>query len=462
MEWMALVLFACVCGVLLFGYPVALTLAGVSLIFAGIGALVGGFDASYLTAMPNRLFGIVSNETLIAVPLFVFMGVMLEKSKVAESLLVAMAALLGKYRSGMAVSVVLVGMLLAASTGIVGATVVTMGLLSLPSMLNRGYSPAFATGAICATGTLGQIIPPSIALILLGDVLSSAYQKAQLSMGIFSPDSVSVGDLFVGALVPGLLLVVLYLIYVMVVGMKSGKSDDAATNIDAPATASATEEPEQSLFSALVPPLLLIIVVLGSILAGFATPTEAAGVGASGALLLAAFKKQLSLAQLKVVTMDTTRMTAMVFMILIGASVFSLVFRGFGGEELIHGFLTELPGGVFGAMLVVMLVVFALGFILDFIEITFVVVPIVAPVLLAMGVDPVWLGIMLALNLQTSFLTPPFGFALFYLRGVAPPTILTSDIYRGVVPFIIIQIVLLIGLAIWPELATWLPETLYS
>ena len=462
MEWMALVLFACVCGVLLFGYPVALTLAGVSLIFAGIGALVGGFDASYLTAMPNRLFGIVSNETLIAVPLFVFMGVMLEKSKVAESLLVAMAALLGKYRSGMAVSVVLVGMLLAASTGIVGATVVTMGLLSLPSMLNRGYSPAFATGAICATGTLGQIIPPSIALILLGDVLSSAYQKAQLSMGIFSPDSVSVGDLFVGALVPGLVLVVLYLVYVMVVGMKSGKSDAAATNIDAPATASATEEPEQSLFSALVPPLLLIIVVLGSILAGFATPTEAAGVGASGALLLAAFKKQLSLAQLKVVTMDTTRMTAMVFMILIGASVFSLVFRGFGGEELIHGFLTELPGGVFGAMLVVMLVVFALGFILDFIEITFVVVPIVAPVLLAMGVDPVWLGIMLALNLQTSFLTPPFGFALFYLRGVAPPTILTSDIYRGVVPFIIIQIVLLIGLAIWPELATWLPETLYS
>ncbi|HBY41434.1 TRAP transporter, DctM subunit [Marisediminitalea aggregata] len=462
MEWMALVLFACVCGVLLFGYPVALTLAGVSLIFAGIGALVGGFDASYLTAMPNRLFGIVSNETLIAVPLFVFMGVMLEKSKVAESLLVAMAALLGKYRSGMAVSVVLVGMLLAASTGIVGATVVTMGLLSLPSMLNRGYSPAFATGAICATGTLGQIIPPSIALILLGDVLSSAYQKAQLSMGIFSPDSVSVGDLFVGALVPGLLLVVLYLIYVMVVGVKSGKSDDAAMNIDATATASATEEPEQSLFSALVPPLLLIIVVLGSILAGFATPTEAAGVGASGALLLAAFKKQLSLAQLKVVTMDTTRMTAMVFMILIGASVFSLVFRGFGGEELIHGFLTELPGGVFGAMLVVMLVVFALGFILDFIEITFVVVPIVAPVLLAMGIDPVWLGIMLALNLQTSFLTPPFGFALFYLRGVAPPTILTSDIYRGVVPFIIIQIVLLIGLAIWPELATWLPETLYS
>lgn len=462
MEWMALVLFACVCGVLLFGYPVALTLAGVSLIFAGIGALVGGFDASYLTAMPNRLFGIVSNETLIAVPLFVFMGVMLEKSKVAESLLVAMAALLGKYRSGMAVSVVLVGMLLAASTGIVGATVVTMGLLSLPSMLNRGYSPAFATGAICATGTLGQIIPPSIALILLGDVLSSAYQKAQLSMGIFSPDSVSVGDLFVGALVPGLLLVVLYLIYVMVVGVKSGKSDDVAMNIDATATASATEEPEQSLFSALVPPLLLIIVVLGSILAGFATPTEAAGVGASGALLLAAFKKQLSLAQLKVVTMDTTRMTAMVFMILIGASVFSLVFRGFGGEELIHGFLTELPGGVFGAMLVVMLVVFALGFILDFIEITFVVVPIVAPVLLAMGVDPVWLGIMLALNLQTSFLTPPFGFALFYLRGVAPPTILTSDIYRGVVPFIIIQIVLLIGLAIWPELATWLPETLYS
>ncbi|TPV56489.1 TRAP transporter large permease subunit [Aestuariibacter sp. GS-14] len=460
MEWLALVLFACVCAVLLLGYPVALTLAGVSLIFAAIGSVAGGFDASYLTAMPNRLFGIVSNETLIAVPLFVFMGVMLEKSKVAESLLVAMASLLGKYRSGMAVSVVLVGMLLAASTGIVGATVVTMGLLSLPSMLKRGYSPAFATGAICATGTLGQIIPPSIALILLGDVLSSAYQKAQLSMGIFSPDSVSVGDLFVGAIVPGLLLVVLYLIYVMIVGMKSGQSGNEVS--DEKAEAQGQSEQSQSLLAALIPPLMLIVVVLGAILGGFATPTEAAGVGAAGAIILAAFKKQLSLAQLKVVTMDTTRMTAMVFMILIGASVFSLVFRGFGGEELIHGFLTELPGGVFGAMFVVMLVVFALGFILDFIEITFVVVPIVAPVLLAMGVDPVWLGIMLALNLQTSFLTPPFGFALFYLRGVAPPAILTSDIYRGVVPFIIIQIVLLIGLAIWPELATWLPETLYS
>lgn len=454
MEWMALVLFLCVCLVLLAGYPVALTLAGVSLIFAGVGMLSSSFDVSYLSAMPNRLFGIVSNQTLIAVPVFIFMGVVLEKSKVAEDLLLSMSSLLGRFSSGMAVSVVLVGMLLAASTGIVGATVVTMGLLSLPSMLKRGYSPSFACGAICATGTLGQIIPPSIALILLGDVLSSAYQKAQLSMGIFSPDSVSVGDLFVGAVIPGLLLVVLYLTYVMFVGIKQPPAPEELVGDEVTT--------QTSVWRALFPPLLLIIVVLGSILGGYATPTEAAGVGASGALLLAAFKGQLNFTQLKDVMLDTTRMTSMVFMILIGASVFSLVFRGFGGETLIHEFLSGLPGGVFGAMLLVMLVVFALGFILDFIEITFVVVPIVAPVLLAMGVDPIWLGIMLALNLQTSFLTPPFGFALFYLRGVAPKSVLTSDIYRGVVPFIIIQIVLLIGLAIWPELATWLPDLLYS
>lgn len=455
MEWMALLLFVSVCIVLLFGFPVAFSLAGTSLIFAAIGFGVGAFDASYLGALPSRLYGILSNTTLLAVPLFVFMGIVLEKSKIAENLLIAMSDLLWRFKSGMAVSVVIVGMLLAASTGIVGATVVTMGLLSLPTMLQRGYSPSFATGTICATGTLGQIIPPSIALVLLGDVLSSAYQQAQLNMGIFAPESVSVGDLFVGALIPGLVLVALYLVYVLLTSWFSKTAIPAKLD-------DAKRPNNPGLWGALLPPLLLIIVVLGSILSGYATPTEAAGVGATGALLLALVKGRLTFDMIKDVTMETTKVTSMVFMILIGASIFSLVFRGFGGETLIHEFLTGLPGGVFGAMLIVMLVVFVLGFILDFIEITFVVVPIVAPVLLTMGVDPVWLGIMLAINLQTSFLTPPFGFALFYLRGVAPKNVHTKDIYKGVVPFIAIQLLLLVALAVWPELATWLPDNLYN
>jgi tripartite ATP-independent transporter DctM subunit len=452
MEYISLLMFLAVCLVLLLGYPVAYSLAGTALIFAGIGAFFGVFDTSYLQAVPSRLFGIVSNQTLIAVPLFVFMGIMLEKSRVAENLLLAMEQVLGRLKSGLAISVVLVGMLLAASTGIVGATVVTMGLLSLPTMLKKGYSPSFACGAICATGTLGQIIPPSIALVLLGDVLSGAFQQAQLSMGIFSPRSVSVGDLFVGALVPGFLLVAMYLLYVLIF---------AARQIDQP-----LEQSDQApisvsaLFAALFPPLLLIVMVLGSILAGFATPTEAAGVGAAGALVLALLNKQLNLQKLKDVMMSTTKVTSMVFLILIGASIFSLVFRGFGGEELIEELFASLPGGVFSAVLLVMVVIFLLGFILDFIEITFVVVPLVAPVLLAMGVDPIWLGIMIAVNLQTSFLTPPFGFALFYLRGVAPPEVKTSDIYRGVAPFIFIQLLLLACLAIWPNLVTWLPSLL--
>jgi tripartite ATP-independent transporter DctM subunit len=380
------------------------------------------------------------------------MGVMLEKSRVAEDLLLAMEQVLGSLKSGLAVSVVLVGMLLAASTGIVGATVVTMGLLSLPTMLKKGYSPSFACGAICATGTLGQIIPPSIALVLLGDVLSSAFQQAQLNMGIFSPRSVSVGDLFVGALVPGFLLVGMYLLYVLIFASRQidsslEQADQASISVGA-------------LIKALLPPLILIFMVLGSILAGFATPTEAAGVGAAGSLLLALLNKQLNLQKLKDVMMSTTKVTSMVFLILIGASIFSLVFRGFGGEELIEDLFSSLPGGVFAAILLVMVVIFLLGFILDFIEITFVVVPLVAPVLLAMGVDPIWLGIMIAVNLQTSFLTPPFGFALFYLRGVAPPEVKTSDIYRGVIPFIFIQLILLACLAIWPNLVTWLPSLL--
>ncbi len=457
MEWMAVVLFLVICFVLLLGYPVALTLAGTSIIFAGIGILTSSFDASYLSALPSRLYGILTNQTLIAVPLFIFMGIVLEKSKVAEALLVSMAQLFGRFRSGMAISVVLVGMLLAASTGIVGATVVTMGLLSLPAMLKRGYSPAFASGAICATGTLGQIIPPSIALVLLGDVLSSAYQKAQLSMGIFSPESVSVGDLFVGAIVPGMLLVGMYLFYVLGISFFSKTAMPESSDI-----AEETPLNLRKLLVALLPPLVLIFIVLGSIIAGFATPTEAAGVGAMGALLLAFVQRKLSVKRMQDVMLETTKVTSMVFLILIGASIFSLVFRGFGGEELVHGFLADLPGGIFAAMAIVMLVVFILGFILDFIEITFVVVPIVAPVLLSMGIDPIWLGIMLAVNLQTSFLTPPFGFALFYMRGVAPRTVATSDIYRGVVPFIFIQIMLLIALAVWPALVTALPDWLYG
>jgi len=453
-ELLPLWLFIAVCVVLLLGYPVAFALGGTALLFAFLGSLGGYFDSAFLDALPNRLYGIMINETLIAVPLFVFMGVMLERSKIAENLLDTMAALFGRMHGGLGISVTLVGMLLAASTGIVGATVVTMGLLSLPTMLRRNYDPAVATGIICASGTLGQIIPPSIILVLLGDVLSSAYQQAQLDMGVWSPETLSVGDLFVGALIPGLLLVLLYILYLLVLGVMRPQRVPAI--------------PEQKggeggygwivVAKALLPPLLLIVAVLGSILGGFATPTEAASVGAIGAMLLAATRHKLNRDTLREVTLETTKVTSMVFMILIGASLFSLVFRGFGGDVLIEEFLKELPGGVAGAVIIVMLVMFLLGFILDFIEITFVVVPIVGPILLAMGLDPIWLGVMIALNLQTSFLTPPFGFALFYLRGVAPPQVTTGMIYRGVIPFIMIQLLMLGMLALWPQLATWLPH----
>ncbi len=447
-EYLPLIMFAVVCIALMLGYPVAFTLAGTALGFAAGGIIAGHFDPSFLAAMPGRLFGTISNTTLVAVPLFIFMGIVLEKSRVAEELLTSMARVFGRLRGGLGISVVLVGAMLAASTGIVGATVVTMGLLSLPSMLKGGYKPSLAAGTICATGTLGQIIPPSIALVLLGDVLSSAYQQAQLSMNIFNPKVLSPGDLFVGALLPGVLLVLLYMLYIMLQAWLRPTNVPAA---DPEAIAT------RVLLKGLLPPLLLIAVVLGSILIGAATPTEASGVGAVGALLLAALKKQLSRERMGEIVRDTTRVTSMVFMILIGAAVFSLVFRGFGGEELIHSYFSAIPGGALGAMLVVMVVIFLLGFILDFIEITFVVVPIVAPILLAMGLDPIWLGIMIAINLQTSFLTPPFGFALFYLRGVAPPSLSTGAIYRGVVPFIMIQLLVLALLWWWPSLATWLP-----
>ena len=459
-EFLPLWLFAAVCACLLFGYPVAFSLGGTALIFAAVGSLFGTFDSVFLEALPNRLFGIVRNETLLAVPLFVLMGVLLEKSKLAEKLLDSMAMLFGTMRGGLGISVILVGMLMAASTGIVGATVVTMGMISLPTMLRRGYDPSLATGTICATGTLGQIIPPSIALVLLGDVMSNAFQKAQLEMGVFSPKTVSVGDLFVGALIPGLLLVSLYIAYVMLVAWLQPHKAPAVPRDELRANSS--EPLALQLIKGLLPPLILIFAVLGSILSGIATPTEAAGVGALGAALLAFFSGKLNVDTLKDSVYSTTKVTCMVFMILIGASLFSLVFRGFGGEELIHDFFSQLPGGVIGAMIVVMLLMFFLGFILDFIEITFVVVPIVAPVLLAMGLDPIWLGIMMAINLQTSFLTPPFGFALFYLRGVAPPEVTTQQIYKGVLPFILIQVFVLLMLALWPQLATWLPEQVYA
>ena len=447
-----LLLFALVCLILLAGFPVAFTLAGVSLIFAAIVSLFGGFDLYLLETIPNRLYGVMTNATLIAVPLFIFMGVIMEKSKVAEDLLTSMAKLFGRMKSGLGLSVVIVGALLAASTGIVGATVIAMGLISLPAMLKRGYPQEISTCLICATGTLGQIIPPSIALVILGDVLSSAYQQSQLSLGNFAAKTISVGDLFIAAIVPGLMLVVAYAIYfVLFVKVSSEGQSQDQDDLEVP-----------RLIRSLLPPFALIFIVLGSIISGVASPTEAAGIGALGAMLIAWSGGKLSGGVLNEATRQTAFITTMVFLILIGASIFSLVFRGLGGEEIINEIFNAIPGGLFGAMLLVMVMVFLLGFILDFIEISFVVVPIVGPVLMAMGADPLWLGIMLAVNLQTSFLTPPFGFALFYLRGIAPVSIATESIYKGVIPFIAIQIGLLILMAIFPDIVTKLPSIIYS
>jgi tripartite ATP-independent transporter DctM subunit len=437
------------------GYPVALTLAGVSLLFAGIGEIAGVFDPAFISLIPNRIYGILVNQNLFAVPLFVFMGSMLEKSRIAEDLLKNMEVVFRGLPGGLGISVILVGMLLAASTGIVGATVVTMGILSLPSMLRAGYQPALACGTLCATGTLGQIIPPSICLVLLGEVISNAYQQSQLNAGVFAPDFVSIGDLFAGAIIPGLLLVIAYGLYVFMVAMvrpefAPGAETDGAKESDL----------LTALLKGLFPPVFLMVAVLGSILMGIATPTEAASVGALGAMALAASRRVLNLSVVHEVAIETTRITSMVYLILVGATIFSSIFRGFGGEELIEELFTIMPGGVVGATLVVMLVIFLLGFILDFIEITFMVVPLVGPVLLGMGLDPVWLGVMIAINLQTSFLTPPFGFSLFYLRSVAPAEVATGDIYRGVIPFVILQLLLLILLVFQPGLATWLPSVL--
>ena len=454
MEYLALGLFGMVFLFLMTGFPVALTLAGASLIFAFIASLFGVFDMTFLQNVPSRIFSLMNNTTLMAVPLFVFMGIMLEQSKIAEQLLETMNELMRGLRGGLGISVILVGALLAASTGIVGATVVTMGLIALPTMLKQGYCPRLASGTICASGTLGQIIPPSIVLILLGDVLSSAYQQAQLNQGIFSPETLAVGDLFIGALFPAMLLVVLYMLYVYAVAVFKPELAPAGINLEQKSPGGG------KILSSLVPPLALIVLVLGSILGGFATPTEAASLGAIGALFLAFVKGRLGLKVLQNVMQNSLKVTSMIFLIFIGAIFFSLTFRGLGGDELIHELLTDLPGGVFTAVLIVMVFMFILGFFLDFIEITYVIVPVVAPVLFMMGVDPIWLGIMIAINLQTAFLTPPFGFALFYLKGVAPD-IKTTDLYKGVFPYIGIQLFVLAILAFYPELATWLPSIIY-
>ena len=438
----ALGLFVVVAAVLLVGYPVAITLGGVSLWFAFAGWLAGWFDSSFLMAMPNRIYGIMTNVTLMAVPVFVFMGLVLEKAKLAQSLLENMAALLGGARGGLGFALLIVGSLLAASTGIVGATVVTLGLLALPVMKKNGYDEALSAGTICATGTLGQIIPPSIVLVLLGDVLSNAYQQAQIDAGIFSPKTVSVGDLFAGAIIPGFILVGFYGLYWLYIIFRSPDK--------APAIENQLTKPMHQILASLLPPLILIIAVLGSIISGLASPTEAASVGAMGALLLAFLKKQLTIDVLMTISRETVKVTSMIFMILIGAALFSLVFKGFHGDDIIREFLVDLPGGRMSAFIIVMMVMFLLGFILDFIEITFVIVPIVGPILLSQGFDPVWLGIMFAINLQTSFLTPPFGFALFYLKGVAD--IDSKKLYKGVVPFILIQILVLILLMWQPGL----------
>lgn len=445
---------------LMSGYHVAFSLAGVSLAFAFLGAMTGHFDLPLLGAMPARVFGIMTNDTLISIPLFILMGVILEKSRLAEELLETMALWFGGLRGGLAVSICVVGALLAASTGIVGATVVAMGLISLPAMLRYRYRPELAAGIVAASGTLGQIIPPSVILIILGDQISSAYQEAQLSLGNYSARTVTVGDLFVGALIPGLCLVSLYILYIAFVAWRDPQAAPAIP-LEERSQISRAELRRKTL-RALAPPLLLILGVLGSIIGGIATATEASSVGVAGALLLTALRRQLNRALLHEALINALRITAMVFMILIGASLFSLVFRGFEGDLMVEEALSALPGGKWAALLVVMLVVFLMGFFLDFFEIVFIVVPITGPILLAMGFDPIWLGVLLALNLQTSFLTPPFGFALFYLRGVAPKSLQTIQIYRGVVPFIALQLVMVFLAAVFEPLSTWLPLMIYG
>ncbi len=519
-EYLDLLMFAALIAAILLGYPVSFTLTGIAVVFAGLGWALGVFDVTLLGALGQRIFGLITNDVLIAIPLFVFMGVVLQQSRIAEELLETMGRLFGSLRGGLGVSVILVGALLAASTGIVGATVVAMGMIALPTMLRNGYNPKLASGVVCTAGTLGQIIPPSTLLIILSDVMSNAYQQAQFRQGLFTIDTISVGQTFAAALVPGLLLVVIYTGYMLAKAWISPKS--------APALAVALERPDTAtVLHALLPPLLLIVAVLGSILGGIATPTEAASVGAVGALLLAATRQQegrgrrspklilaggaalLALAilahlapirlqrgdvgpgdwavgafamalvavaaaaigqalwrawrsdLLKPVMTSTLTITAMIFATILTASVFALVFRGLGGDEHLEAIIAAMPGGADGALLFVMALIFVLGFFLDFVEISVIVLPLVAPILIVMGHDPVWLSILIAINLQTSFLTPPFGFSLFYLRGAAPKEITTGQIYAGVMPFIGLQILGMSLLWLWQPLATAMPRWLF-
>ena len=454
-EILAIIMFVTTLGLLLFGFPVAFTLAGTALLFGFLGDALEIFNFRMLGFFPQRIFGTMINEPLVAVPLFIFMGIMLEKTKIAAGLLHSIGELFGSTKGGLGIGVVIVGMLLAASTGIVGATVVTMGMLSLPSMMKAGYDQKIATGTICGAGTLGQIIPPSIVLVLLATILQGANEEAAMLVGNLAPDPVTAIDLFAGAILPGLMLVVLFIIFIFVYARLNPLSCPPVET-----TKSRTEIYIEAAKS-VVPPITLIVLVLGSILFGIATPTESASVGAVGAAIIALLKGELNFKNVKETALGTVKLSSFVFVILIGASMFSLVFRGFGGDEMIEHFLGSLPGGLYAALILVMLVIFLLGFFLDYIEIIFVIVPLVGPILIANGADPLWLGILISLNLQTSFLTPPFGFSLFFLRGVAPSSIKTKNMYRGVIPFIGIQVLAILIVGFYPEIATWLPNKMF-
>jgi len=454
-EILAIVMFLTTLGLLLFGFPVAFTLAGSALLFGFLGDALEVFNFRMIGFFPQRIFGTMINEPLVAVPLFIFMGIILEKTKIAAGLLQSIGELFGTTKGGLGIGVVIVGMLLAASTGIVGATVVTMGMLSLPSMIKAGYDQKIATGTICAAGTLGQIIPPSIVLVLLATILQGANEEAAMLKGDLAPDPVTAIDLFAGALLPGLMLVVMFIIFIY---FYARIFPNSCPPIQTERTRS---EIYKEAFKSIFPPLILIILVLGSILMGVATPTESASVGAIGAAIIAFTKGELTFQNIKEVSLNTVKLSSFVFVILIGASMFSLVFRGFNGDAMIEHFLGSLPGGLFTALLIVMVAIFILGFFLDYIEIIFVIVPLVGPILIANGADPLWLGILISLNLQTSFLTPPFGFSLFFLRGVAPKEIQTRNIYRGVMPFIGIQVLAIIIVAVFPSIATWLPNLMF-
>lgn len=450
-EILSILMFGATFCFLLFGFPVAFTLAGVAILFALLASSLGLLSINFLALIPSKIFGTMTNELLVAVPLFIFMGLILEKSKIAEELLETLASLFGKLKGGLGYSVIIVGTLFAASTGIVGATVVTMGLLTLPTLLKWGYDKKLASGLICASGTLGQIIPPSLVLILLADVLSSAYQQAQLNAGIFAPETVTISDLFAGAIIPGLLLPIIYILYIKFQKIECSEEYSNDEYIQ-------TEN--FSLYKYFIPPILLILIVLGSIIFGIATPSEASALGATGAFFLALSQKRISKIIIHTTAKETIKLTSMVFMILIGATFFSLVFRGLEGEAFIHNFLLVDADNKNFSLIIVLLLMFFLGFILDFIEIIFIIIPLFGPALFSLGFEPIWIGILIAMVLQTSFLTPPFGFALFYLRGVAPKNIPTFEIYKGVYPFVMIQILVIVIIFLYPEIVTFLPNKL--